>query len=305
MIDIHQNVGPVLAADCGGTRTRVRLYDGNGIILGEGSAGPSNLGLGASNTINQIKIASMDAIKSANFEGKTLNQFVVFAGIASLITKQNKQALEKTPHPFKELNATTDAHTALLGAFNGEDGGILILGTGSCGFGQVKGKLFNIGGWGFSISDQGSGARLGYLAVRLAVQSFDKIKPTSPLSNLILRKLGGSPQSAYHWSQTAKPSDYGALAPIVFDAARQNDESALSLLKTLCAEIEEMIAAMQKRGCHKIALVGGLAAVIKEYLPDNLRPHLVDAEKDALWGAYLLQNDKETNSDLVRITGCD
>jgi len=295
----------VLAADCGGTRTRVRLYDPYGNVLGEGFAGPSNLGLGASNTVTQMAIASKEAIKSTPYKKDALNKFRISAGIAGLVSEQNKQALEKTGHPFKELIAATDAYTALLGAFNGQDGGILILGTGSCGFGQIKGKLFNIGGWGFSISDQGCGARLGYLAVRLAVQSFDCIKPKTPLSDLVLQKLGGSPQSAYHWSQTATPSDYGAFAPEVFSAAQRDDKGALSLLDVLSVEITEMIEALQNRGCQKIALLGGLVIPIKKYLPAESCTNLVDAGKDALWGAYLLQSYKDTVSHIVRISGSE
>lgn len=291
----------VLVADCGGTRTRVRLYNKNRVILGDGSAGPSNLGLGASNTISQLIKASTKAIETTDYSGYPLNKFKLCAGIAGLITEKNRLALQNTQHPFEEIIATTDAHTALLGAFNGQDGGILILGTGSCGFGQIKGETISIGGWGIPISDQGSGARLGSLAVRHAVQAFDKIKPQSVLTSQILDKLGGSAKEAYHWSQTATPSDYGAFSPMIFDAARHKDKSALDLIEVLSEEVSEMIRALHEKGCEEIALFGGLATPIKEYLPANSLAHLVEPKSDALWGAYLLKN--LTSTDLVHVKG--
>jgi glucosamine kinase len=63
-------------------------------------------------------------------------------------------------HPFASMAVETDAHTAWLGAFGGEDGAILIVGTGSCGYGSVGGRRHYVGGWGYEISDEGSGAAI-------------------------------------------------------------------------------------------------------------------------------------------------
>ena len=63
---------------------------------------------------------------------------------------------------------------ACLGAHGGRDGGIVIAGTGSVGLAMVNGREFRIGGYGFPISDEGSGAEIGLHAIRLALRAHDK-----------------------------------------------------------------------------------------------------------------------------------
>ena len=77
-------------------------------------------------------------------------------------------ASESAPS-FRERVLETDAYAAWLGAFRGSAGAILILGTGSCGFTVVDGKPTYVGGWGFEVSDEGSGAAIGREALRRAL----------------------------------------------------------------------------------------------------------------------------------------
>ena len=48
--------------------------------------------------------------------------------------------------PFRTIAIGTDAYATWLGAFGGEDGAILILGTGSCGLAVVGGEQFQVSG---------------------------------------------------------------------------------------------------------------------------------------------------------------
>ena len=50
------------------------------------------------------------------------------------------------------------------------EGGIIIVGTGSIGSAVVGGCEVRVGGYGFPISDEGSGADLGLHAIRLALR---------------------------------------------------------------------------------------------------------------------------------------
>ncbi len=44
----------------------------------------------------------------------------------------------------------TDAHAACIGAHNGADGAIIIIGTGVVGYQTQNGEGVQVGGWGFS-----------------------------------------------------------------------------------------------------------------------------------------------------------
>ena len=59
---------------------------------------------------------------------------------------------------FRKVDIRTDAYVTWLGAFRGEDGAILILGTGSCGLAVVKGMERYVAGYGPQVSDEASGS---------------------------------------------------------------------------------------------------------------------------------------------------
>ena len=84
-------------------------------------------------------------------------------GLALAGAEQKSAWLEfmKLPHPFASLTLNTDAYGACLGAHNGQDGAIMIAGTGSCGILIKDGEQHIVGGREFPISDQGGGAVTG------------------------------------------------------------------------------------------------------------------------------------------------
>ena len=75
--------------------------------------------------------------------------------------------------PFAAVRIETDALVALKGALGAEDGIAATLGTGSV-FGVQRGGAARIlGGWGFLLGDQGSGARIGRALFEAALLAHD------------------------------------------------------------------------------------------------------------------------------------
>ena len=70
--------------------------------------------------------------------------------------------------PFRRTIITSDAHAACVGAHGGHDGGIIIVGTGSVGWAIRGGRQYRVGGWGLTLSDEGSAAWLGREALSRA-----------------------------------------------------------------------------------------------------------------------------------------
>jgi glucosamine kinase len=285
---LDDQVPKYLAADCGGTHCRVRIYASNHNLLAEGKAGPANASLGLEVMLSSIIEASERALHEISVPNDDLSSLSAGLAVAGLVNDNLRNGFETIPHPFKSLRAETDAFVARLGAFGLDDGALLITGTGSCGFGVVNNQSFYVGGWGFAISDQGSGARLGSLAIRRAVQAFDQIRPSSPLCNEILNSLGGDAASAHHWAIAAKPSDYAHFSKLVFDHAEQRDPVAVKLLTVIAEEIDELISTMLKKGITKLCHMGGISVPIKPYLsPASLR-HIVKPKGDTFDGAIQL-----------------
>ena len=125
-------------------------------------------------------------------------------------------------HPFASFEIETDAHTAWLGAFNGDDGAILIVGTGSCGYGGTSGDCHYVGGWGYEISDEGSGAAIGRELLRRCIWAHDGRAPSTPLSDAVLAEFNNDLEVLVDWVGKARPADYGRYAPLVLDHAKRD-----------------------------------------------------------------------------------
>ena len=164
-----------IGVDGGGTRCRARIEDAEGRLLGQGAAGPATTRIGADRSMQAVRAASMAAAIDAGLPPAALAHTSAGVGLAGIDRKGAREALVGFPHPFRNVVYASDANVACLGAHSGRDGGIVVAGTGSIGFARVKGRERRIGGYGFPISDEGSGAELGLQAVRLALRAHDGI----------------------------------------------------------------------------------------------------------------------------------
>lgn len=275
-----------LGFDVGGSRTRARLIDADGAIIGTGEAGPGNTRMG----INRVKEVLLEAGNhaTAGLEGSDVGEIAMGAGIAGLSRQGARSALEAEDFPYASTLFATDGMIANLGAHGGQDGAILIIGTGSSAHVLHEGKSFTIGGYGFPISDEGSGAALGLSAMRHALRALDgRTKPT-PLSSAITARFGHETPRAIAWMDEARPADYASFAPLVMDFAEANDEIARSIVEDAARHIERFIETIFERGAKRCALAGGLAPRMEPWLKARTVARLVPAQGDPVDGALHL-----------------
>lgn len=274
-----------LGVDGGGTASRARLTDADGRVLGEGRSGPSNLNMGIGPAAEAILAAARQALAAAGLSDARLGDVVGGFGLAGANVSALACGLLRVPFPFASFALTSDAVIACLGAHGGEDGAILILGTGSQGLAMIGGEISTVGGWGFELSDDGSGAVLGLAAIRAAVLAFDGLAPASGLTEAVLARFGGDPSAAAIWGKTAPPTDFGSFTPLVLDHFAKGDPVAARLLAVSTASVAGMLERLIALGAERIALMGGLAHVYPPLLPPGLRRALVEPRGDALDGA--------------------
>lgn len=276
-----------IGVDGGGTHCRARLRDGDGRLLGEGAAGAANARLGPPGFAEVLK-ACRQAVATAGLDETDLGRAHAGLGLAGTAQAADRAFILAQEHPFATMTVETDAYAAWLGAHQGRDGAILILGTGSCGLAIVGGKRFNVGGWGSDISDEGSGMAIGRDAVRRSIWALEGMGDLTPLAETILAEFGRDPEAIVEWAAQARPGDYARFAPLVLSAAKAGDGLAAQILDAAVGDIVRMIRRLAEIGAVKIALVGGLAGPIAEFLPAESRTLLVPPDADAMDGAILM-----------------
>jgi glucosamine kinase len=277
-----------LGIDGGGTTSRARLTDAAGHVLGEGVAGSSNLTLGIGVAAPAILAAAEGAFAAAGLGSGAMAQTRAGFGLAGANVPSLAAALSQTAFPFANIAVASDAVVACLGAHRGGDGAILIVGTGSQGIAVVDGVATPIGGWGFAISDDASGAILGRAAIRTAVAAVDGLARRSALTDALMAQFAGDPARALEWALTARPRDYGAFVPLVLTYADQGDPVAEHLVGEAVAAATVMLERLVALGARRIALMGGLADTYRGRLSAHVAAVIVDPQGDAIDGALAL-----------------
>ncbi|MGK6321399.1 BadF/BadG/BcrA/BcrD ATPase family protein [Sphingomonas sp. DT-204] len=277
-----------LGIDAGGSHCRSRLIDASGTILGTGETGPANARIGMERLQATLMDAAGQAIAMAGLGGEDVATIAAGMGIAGLSHPGARDALAAIAWPFASMHFETDAVIANIGAHMGGDGATLVIGTGSIAQIRFEGKNFAIGGYGFPISDEGSGAALGLSAMRHALRALDGRTRPTPLSSAVTARFDHETARAIAWMDQATPRDYAAFAPLVMDYAEANDAIARSIVEDAAQHIERFIETIFERGAPRCALVGGLASRMKPWLRSRTVARLSEPLGDPLDGALHL-----------------
>ncbi len=277
-----------LGIDAGGSHSRARVVDAAGRLIAEESAGPANTRIGIDALYDRLLSLSTNALRKAAIPESAWRNVSAGFGIAGISRAGMADALIAREFPFGRLALDSDAGIANLGAHDGADGATLILGTGSVGILQIDGLRSTVGGYGFPISDEGSGAALGLSAVRHALRALDGRTKRTPLSDAVTAGFDHDAVKVVDWMDHATPADYGAFAPLVMDYAEAGDEIAMSIVEDAVLHVERFIATLIARGAPRISLLGGLSTRLAPWLRTRTAERLSPPLGDALQGAIIL-----------------
>jgi len=277
-----------LGIDAGGTHTRARLVTAEGEVVGIGEGGPGNTRIGLPEALGAVEEAYLEALNQAGLGASDLHRVRAGLGIAGLNRRGVLPGLQEHDFPFRSIAFASDAAIANLGAHAGGDGGVVIVGTGSIGFARVGEEVFTIGGYGFPISDEGSGADLGLTAIRRALWARDGRTPHSEMTREVLDHFHGSAGEIVDWTGRATPADYAAFAPRVMDHAVAGDPIAEEIVQAAAHRLDRLIRVLLDNGAPSCCLLGGVAARMRDWLAASIRERLSEPLGDALDGAILL-----------------
>jgi len=289
-----------LGIDGGGTKCKARLEDAQGNLLAEAIAGPANAARNLTGSVKAVLEASEKAIAKANIKGLTLNQIHAGIGLAGINIPQVKQAFLKQSLPFASWHITTDLHIACLGAHLGQDGAIVIVGTGSSGVAIHNDQQFEMGGHGFVVGDKGSGAWLGKMAISHCLETLDGITPNNLLSKQVINLLDcDSAYDLVNLTLEAKPVMFASVAPLIFQLAANQQEDALLLVNQAATYINKICHRLLSGNLHRLSLIGGITQPLTPYLDSQLQAIIRPAQATPEQGAILYSKIKLAGSVLL------
>lgn len=264
-----------LGIDGGGSKCKAIVVDANNNILGTGIAGPANPLHGYDQAVNSVTESAKLALKDAGLDDVELKDVIAGVGLAGVNLPVLFEQMSNWQHPFKKMFLATDLLIACLGAHDGQDGAVMITGTGSCGFSYVDGHPYTLGGHGFPHGDKGSGAWFGFQAANHVLMSLDGLKADSMINEKVLTLLDVKDGLEMVEVIAGKPAAfYGRMANLVFDAAEAGDVVAKGIVDEGAGYISGIARQLEKQNPPRISLIGGLTPRIKPWLDEDVKAKL-------------------------------
>ena len=275
----------LMGIDGGGTGCRAVLCDSCGRRLGSGDSGTANIMTDPENARTNIVDAATKALDASGLGSNGLGEISAVLGLAGANIGEYGSRLSPRL-PFKQSVMETDARISLEGAVGPNDGVVAIIGTGSIFVYRREGVIRTAGGWGFMVGDLGSGAWLGRNLLQEVLLSYDGIHTGSALTDKILTDFENDPQTVVEYAYTAKPGEFGAFAPDIFEFADRRDPIAQKIVRRAVSDIEETLDAILLPENSRFCFLGGLGPVygnvLGKYYRDRVEPPLGDAVSGAI-----------------------
>ncbi|HWF92878.1 MAG TPA: BadF/BadG/BcrA/BcrD ATPase family protein [Terriglobales bacterium] len=276
-----------LGIDGGGSKTLCLIGDETS-VLGSGSAGGSNfVRTGEAQAKESLAAAIRQACMVANVQPSEI--ISTCAGMAGVVSSETADTVRRMLAEIVpgDVEIVGDNAIALEAAFGGGPGVIVIAGTGSIAYGQnAAGETARAGGWGFAVSDEGSGQWIGRTAVSSLLRAQDEGRETN-LPEVVTKQWKlNSPAQIVLAANSTPPPDFAALVPGVLAAAESGDFLAREILTRAGEELAKLAAIAARRlfGAAEsvpVAMVGGVfgnSALVRQSFYNHLRaefPHAV------------------------------
>lgn len=238
----------VIGVDAGGTKTSACAFSPEGELLAQYVKGPALFTADAQQAQANV-LAAIDACRAA----LSMDCAYIAVGAAGLRGKGTAPELaallrEKYRCPAA---AVDDGLLALYAKLRGEDGVLVIAGTGSVACAKAGRDCLCSGGWGMLLDDRGSGTAIALEALRRLLKRYDTGVPLLPMDEALLRRMDcASPVRIPGFVYGVNKAQIAALAPVVMEYAEAGCGEANSIL----TQAGEGLAAMSADAPRRLGL---------------------------------------------------
>ncbi|WP_010579735.1 N-acetylglucosamine kinase [Liquorilactobacillus vini] len=251
-----------IGIDSGGTKIKASAWNEQHKCLLNVTSGPGNILLNQNQTLKNLS-SVITQIKH-KLDPAECTQILI--GIAGIETSGNAAQITADFNQTFGIptNVINDALLALINGLEGQDGTLIISGTGSVIYGRQGKKIYRVGGWGNLLGDQGSAYKIVENFFKIALNDFDRGKTNrSQIQSDLLNIFAvDSMTAAVRKYYQLKRPEIASLAVKVAQKATQKHTGAIKAIlnqaNLLALQAETMFNNFEKSYPKKVALAGSV-----------------------------------------------
>ena len=270
-----------LGVDGGGSTCRLRLIDGTGAVLAEARGAATNVSTALKTSLDELN-AQWEALRRSS--GIPARQVAAHFGLAGVLNDRIATRVARAL-PFRRVTVSDDRETTLIGTLSQSNGIVVAVGTGSFVGARIDGRSRILGGWGFNLGDQGSGAWMGRELLSRVLLLEDELTAPTPL---LTAARAAFPTAADIVAGAGDPAQLATFAPQIMAAMEAGDPAARDIVETGAAYLANAVRALGYTPGTRLCAIGGLGPHYVPYLPDEMRADMTPADGTALDGAVAL-----------------
>ena len=249
-----------IGIDGGGTKTKFDLFDSD----------KNSIASITTPTIHPAQASFKEAVSVLNTAKEKLlanindSDYVLKVGAGlggyGINADYRKKLEDEFSAVFDEFKLYSDAYAAMLGALAGEDGILMIAGTGSIALAKRGDKTFRCGGFGYRYGDEGSAYSIGKALISMALKEADGRLDKSIISDLVADYFDGIGFNMIATSDFSRDKIAGLAAAA--SKYVENSESVRDIFLAAAKEISLHIKAIGKKfetgKKIKVSYIGGV-----------------------------------------------
>lgn len=277
----------IIGVDGGGSQCRVAIARADGMAIGAAKGAAANPATSLPDAVQTLLTTMESARADAGITQDQLAAAYAHFGLAGVINSQIATQVASAM-PIRNIRVTDDRPTNMAGALGKADGYLAAIGTGSfIGRQQGSAQRF-IGGWGFELGDEASGAWLGRQLLAAVLLWQDGLCAASGLLTETLRGFDSDPSALVLFGNQAAPTDFAAFAPKVVEAALAGDTVGIDIMRRGAGYVQTALETLGYQARDPLCLIGGLGPRYQAFFDPGFDCNVIAQQGTALEGAMTL-----------------
>lgn len=229
----------MIGVDGGGTKTEFVMFDENGNILDRtvlSGCNPNVVGVDG----------AVSVLKSGINELLSKNPGVagIYIGAAGFLLSNKVSEIKNKlmeAYPNVKLRCKSDMLNVVASCTNSDKCIGAVCGTGFVTYAKIKGELIRYGGWGYLLSQKGSGFDIGRDAIYSALDDEEGTGKNTLITQMIKDKISFPLENLVSAVYKNGQAYIASFAPVVFDAYEAGDKLAENILKENAYAVSDIL----------------------------------------------------------------